>query len=161
MDVHLLPHVNATLNGLAAALLIVGYLLIKSGRREAHKNTMLASFAVSVLFLICYLIYHALAGSKSFPADAPSSARYFYFFVLITHIVLAGAVPFLAIWTIVLGLRERWERHGRVARWTYPIWLYVSITGVVVYLMLYQLFPSSSSAASRAGSPTAVASSGL
>ena len=97
---------------------------------------------MSTLFLVSYLIYHALAGSKKFPLDAPTVARYFYYVILLTHVVLAAAVPFLAVATIYFGLREKRLRHRRLAKWTFPIWLYVSVTGVVVYLMLYQLYPA-------------------
>ena len=135
-----LPHLNATLNGIATVLLLTGYWLIRQRHETAHKWTMLVCFEVSVLFLISYLIYHAIAGSKHFPGDAAVPARWFYFFVLITHIVLAAVLPFLAMGTIYLGLRDRRSAHRRLARWTFPIWLYVSVTGVIVYLMLYHLF---------------------
>ncbi len=139
--VSLLPHINASLNLLATILLVVGYLLIKRRRERAHKRVMIACFVVSTVFLACYLVYHGLAGSKPFPDYPPPAVRYFYFAVLITHIILAAAVPVLAMITIYLGLRDRRDRHRQIARWTFPIWLYVSITGVVVYLMLYQVYP--------------------
>jgi putative membrane protein len=139
--VEILPHVNASLNGAATVLLIVGYVLIKQRREQAHKWTMLSCFAVSVAFLVCYLVYHALVGSKRFPDYPPAAIRYTYPAILLTHVVLAAAVPFLAVATIYFGLRDRRQRHVRLARWTFPIWLYVSITGVVVYMMLYQIFP--------------------
>jgi uncharacterized membrane protein YozB (DUF420 family) len=138
--VQALPHVNASLNALATVLLIFGYVLIRRRRELAHKRTMLACFVVSVLFLVCYVVYHAYAGSKRFPDYPPLAIRYLYYGVLLTHVVLAAAVPFLAVATIYLGLRDRRSAHRRLARWTFPIWLYVSITGVVVYLMLYQLY---------------------
>ena len=138
-----LPHVNASLNALATVLLIAGVVLIRSGKEKAHKRTMLSCFAVSAVFLICYLIYHALAGSKKFPAEAADGIRYFYFVMLISHIVLAAAVPVLAIWTILLGLNpKRRAAHRRLARWTFPIWLYVSVTGVLLYVMLYHYAPT-------------------
>jgi len=137
-----LPHINATLNALAAVLLVVGYVLIKNRREKAHQWTMLACFGVSVLFLVCYLTYHAMiGGGKKFPAYPPTGVRYTYYAVLLTHIVLAAAVPFLAVATIYFGLSDRRSAHRKLARWTFPIWLYVSITGVVVYVMLYQLYP--------------------
>ncbi len=136
-----LPHLNATLNATATFLLLLGYIWIKSGREMAHRRTMLTCFAVSVAFLISYLIYHARAGSVPFPKYPPPIVRRFYFFILITHVFLAATVPFLAVITIYLGLRDRRTAHRRLARWTFPIWLYVSVTGVVVYVMLYQLFP--------------------
>ena len=136
-----LPHLNATLNGLATILLLLGYRLIRQGRELAHKRVMLGCFLISVLFLMSYLTYHYNAGSKHFPDTAPAVVRTAYFFVLITHVVLAAAVPLLAVATIYLGLADKRLAHRRVARWTFPIWLYVSITGVIVYLMLYQLAP--------------------
>ncbi len=138
--VPILPHVNASLNALATCLLVLGYILIKQGREQAHKWTMLSCFGVSALFLASYLVYHGFAGSKKFPTDVAAVARYTYYFILLTHVVLAAAVPFLAVITIYLGLRDRRETHRRIARWTFPIWLYVSITGVLVYLMLYWIY---------------------
>ena len=138
----ILPHVNASLNALATVLLIAGYVLIKRKREKSHKRVMLACFAVSTLFLISYVTYHVMIeGGRKFPAYPPAAVRYLYFTILISHIVLAATVPLLAIITIVLGLRDRRLAHRRVARWTWPIWVYVSITGVLVYLMLYQLYP--------------------
>ena len=136
-----LPHVNAALNSLAALLLVIGYALIKRGRINAHRNVMLAAFGTSVVFLACYLTYHYFAGSKHFPTHYGAAIRYTYLGILLTHVVLAAAVPFLAVWTIYLGLTNQQQRHIRWARWTFPIWLYVSVTGVIVYLMLYQLYP--------------------
>jgi uncharacterized membrane protein YozB (DUF420 family) len=137
----ILPHVNASLNSLATVLLVVGYVLIKQRLERAHKTTMLACFGVSVVFLVSYLVYHAIAGSRPFPETAPVLIRRFYYAILITHVVLAAAVPFLAIATIVLGLKDRRAAHRRWAKITFPIWLYVSVTGVIVYVMLYQVFP--------------------
>ncbi len=138
-----LPHVNASLNALATVLLVVGYVLIKRRQEAAHKWTMLACFAVSVVFLACYLTYHYhLEGvSKKFPEYPPAAIRITYYVILISHIILAAAVPFLTIATIYLGLANKRLAHRRLARWTFPIWLYVSITGVIVYLMLYQIYP--------------------
>ncbi len=137
----ILPHINASLNALATVLLIAGYVLIKRKQEAHHKKVMLACFAVSVLFLISYVTYHVMEGSKKFPSYPPVAIRYTYFAILISHVVLAATVPVLAIVTIYLGLRDRRTAHRRVARWTWPIWLYVSITGVLVYFMLYQLYP--------------------
>lgn len=137
MDVHALPAVNALLNGLAGLLLVTGYVLIRRGRRLAHQRVMLAAFACSVLFLASYLVYHAQVGSVRFTGTGP--VRTVYLTILLTHTVLAAAVPFLAIVTLTRGLRGRFERHVPIARVTLPIWLYVSITGVVIYLMLYRL----------------------
>jgi putative membrane protein len=139
--VHVLPHINASLNGLAAGLLVAGWILIKQRRETAHKWTMLACFGVSVVFLACYLTYHAFAGSRPFPREAHPTAALVYYPILLTHVILAAAVPFLAVATIYSGLKDNRPRHIRLARITFPIWLYVSITGVIVYWMLYRLFP--------------------
>lgn len=141
LSVHDLPHVNAGLNALATVLLVSGYRLIRRGREAAHRRAMLACFGVSVLFLTSYSIYHVHVPSVRFPEYPPALVRTFYRIVLATHIVLAAIVPILAPVTIYLGLADRRRAHRRLARWTFPIWLYVSVTGVVVYLMLYQLYP--------------------
>jgi protein SCO1/2/putative membrane protein len=130
-----LPTVNASLNGLATVLLIVGHRLIYRKRIEAHKRVMLSAFGVSVIFLASYVTYHAYAGSK--PFTGTGLARPVYFTILISHIVLAALVPLLAAVTIHRGLTGQWDKHRRIARVTYPIWLYVSVTGVIIYLMLY------------------------
>jgi uncharacterized membrane protein YozB (DUF420 family) len=143
LSVDELPHVNAGLNCLATVLLVYGYRLIRRGREVAHRRVMLSCFGVSVLFLTSYLIYHAHVPSVRFPQYPPSSVRTLYRIILFSHIVLAATVPILAPVTIFLGLTNRRRAHVRLARWTFPIWLYVSITGVVVYLMLYQLYPPS------------------
>jgi len=139
MDVHELPAVNAILNGTAAILLVRGYSLIRAGKRQQHKNTMIAAFAVSVVFLISYLIYHANSGIIYY--QKTGFIRYVYFTILYTHTPLAAAVPVLAIITLRRALKAEktgdFSRHRRIARWTLPIWLYVSVTGVLVYLMLY------------------------
>ncbi|HXH08019.1 MAG TPA: DUF420 domain-containing protein [Vicinamibacterales bacterium] len=137
MDVSSLPAVNATLNALAAILLVRGYVLIRRGAVERHRRTMLAAFTVSTLFLASYVVYHANAGSR--PFQGQGAIRTVYFAVLITHVVLAAAVLPLALVTLSRALGGRFDRHARLARWTLPIWLYVSVTGVVVYVMLYHL----------------------
>jgi len=134
-----LPAVNASLNALAAVLLVLGWGQIKLGRERSHKILMLTAFAVSIAFLTCYLIYHYHKLSVHF--QGPPSVRPIYYTILISHVLLAATVPFLASITIYLGLSDRRARHRQFARWTFPIWLYVSITGVVIYMMLYQLFP--------------------
>jgi uncharacterized membrane protein YozB (DUF420 family) len=134
-----LPAVNASLNGLATVLLLTGYGLIRAGREQAHKRVMLSAFAVSIQNLVCYLVYHRYAGHV--PFSGPSPVREAYLGLLLTHVVLAATVPFLAVATIYLGLKDRRVAHRRLARWTFPIWLYVSITGVVIYVMLYHLYP--------------------
>lgn len=135
---------NATLNALAAVLLVVGVVLIRRGSETAHKWTMITCFAVSVIFLACYLGYHQMlhevTGTHGKQFEHPVAAvRYFYYAILISHVILAAAVPFLAVATIYLGIRDRRQQHRRLAKWTFPIWLYVSITGVAVYLLLYWL----------------------
>lgn len=131
-----LPHLNAALNAIAGVLLIAGYILIRRRRIQAHRACMLGAFVVSALFLASYVIYHAQAGSRPFPGTG--IARTIYFAILIPHVILAAAVLPLALVTLRRGLRRDDERHRRIARWTLPIWLFVSVTGVIVYLMLYQ-----------------------
>lgn len=131
-----LPAINAILNGTAAVLLVIGFALIRKGRKSAHRKVMLTAFTVSVLFLISYLTYHALAGVVYY--QHTGTIRTVYLGILFTHTVLAAAVPVLAVITLSRALRARFDRHRAVARWTLPIWLYVSVTGVIVYLMLYQ-----------------------
>lgn len=132
-----LPTVNAALNATAALLLGIGYVLIRQRRVSAHRAVMLSAFACSVLFLASYLVYHLQAGSVKFQGAGP--VRTVYFAILLTHTVLAATVPFLAVITLVNALRERFDRHRTIARWTLPIWLYVSVTGVAVYWMLYRM----------------------
>src|SRR5713226_7841877 len=136
----LLPPLNALLNSLSAILLVIGHRCIKTGRREAHRQYMTGAFIVSSLFLISYLTYHYHHGTTSFKGEG--WARPVYFFILTTHTVLAASVVPLVIITLRRALKGNFEKHIPIARWTYPIWLYVSITGVVVYVMLYQLWPS-------------------
>jgi len=137
MDVRDLPGVNAVLNASAALLLTIGYSLIRRRKIDAHRNVMIGAFGVSVLFLICYLIYHARVGSVRF--ERPGPIRAVYLSILMTHTALAVLVPFLAIVTLYRGLKGNYQGHRRIAKWTLPIWLYVSVTGVVVYWMLYRL----------------------
>jgi len=144
LTVEQLPALNAALNGLAAVMLVAGWVLIKRGRELAHRNMMLAAFGVSVLFLISYLVYHFNVGSVKF--TGPAGVRTVYLVILFSHIVLAATVPILAVITIYLGLKDRRRRHRQFARWTFPIWLYVSITGVVIYVMLYHLYPAAAAA---------------
>jgi len=132
-----LPALNATLNAISAILLVTGYVLIRTRRPIAHRNVMIAALVCSILFLTSYLVYHAQVGSKHF--SGTGTARTVYFVILATHTVLAAAVPFLAGITVWRAWRRSFARHKRIARWTLPIWLYVSVTGVVVYWMLYQM----------------------
>lgn len=135
MTVTDLPALNATLNGVAAGLLLIGWVCIRRRWIAAHRAAMLAACTASALFLISYVVYHAHAGSKPYEGAGP--LRAVYFAVLITHIILAAAIVPLVAVTLVRALRGRFDRHARVARWTLPLWLYVSATGVVIYLMLY------------------------
>jgi uncharacterized membrane protein YozB (DUF420 family) len=138
MSISDLPALNATLNGISAVLLTAGYLLIRRGRPDLHKRCMLAALTTSAFFLISYVVYHLNTGSRPFPGQGP--IRLVYFAILITHVTLAAAILPLALTTAARGLRSQYDRHVRIARWTLPIWLYVSVTGVVIYLMLYQLY---------------------
>ena len=132
-----LPSVNAALNSLSAVFLITGYYFIKSKRISAHRACMLSAFVSSTLFLVSYLVYHYQVGSVPFKGQG--WIRTVYFTILITHTVLAVTVVPLALITLVRALKERFAAHRRIARWTFPVWLYVSVTGVVVYVMLYKL----------------------
>lgn len=133
----ILPTVNAVLNATAAVLLVWGYMLIRRKKVASHRRVMKTAFATSCLFLICYLVYHAQVGSVRFPHTG--LIRTVYLSILASHTVLAATVPVLAIVTLRRGLAARYDKHRRIARWTLPIWLYVSVTGVVVYVMLYHL----------------------
>ena len=133
-----LPLVNALLNSLATVLLVCGYVAIRRGKIQVHRALMLSAFGTSVLFLVSYLIYHAHVGSRPFPGHGP--VRTVYFTILISHIVLAAVIPPLAAVTLWQALRSRFDRHTRIARWTLPLWLYVSVTGIAVYWMLYQMY---------------------
>lgn len=137
MTVHDLPTLNACLNATSAVLLTLGWILIRSGRREAHRRVMIAAFSCSTIFLTSYLIYHAQAGSVRFPGTG--GARTLYLGILLTHTILAVAVAPMAVVTFSLAWRGRFEKHRRLARVTLPIWLYVSVTGVIVYVMLYRM----------------------
>lgn len=136
MSVHDLPAVNASLNALSGLLLLVGYTLIKSGRRDQHRAVMIAAFTSSALFLICYLVYHAQVGSVPFTRQG--FVRPLYFTILLTHVVLAVVVLPMIILTMTRGLKGRFREHRKIARWTFPVWMYVSVTGVLVYVLLYQ-----------------------
>lgn len=130
-----LATVNAILNGTSAALLATGYALVRSGRPRAHRAAMLAAFTASALFLASYLAHHATSGSRAFGGQG--WIRWVYFPVLISHVVLAAVILPLALGTLYRAWRGQFERHRRLARWTLPLWLYVSVTGVVVYWLLY------------------------
>jgi len=130
------PAINASLNATSGTLLLIGYLLIRARKIELHRKFMIAAFSASALFLVCYVIYHAQVGSVRFTRQG--IVRPIYFTILITHVTLAAAVLPLAILTLSRGLRARYAPHRRLARWTLPIWMYVSVTGVLVYVLLYQ-----------------------
>lgn len=134
----ILPTVNASLNALSAVLLSIGYVAIRNGKREVHRRLMLSACGTSVLFLVSYLTYHALAGSTRFTGEG--WVRPVYFAILLSHTVLAVVIVPLVLLSVYNGLRNRIEFHRRISRWTLPIWLYVSVTGVLVYLFLYQIF---------------------
>ncbi|MGH9363507.1 MAG: DUF420 domain-containing protein [Thermoanaerobaculia bacterium] len=134
-----LPALNAFLNGTSAVLLSLGYLTIRKKRIAAHRALMVAAVAVSALFLVSYVVYHLQVGSRRFPGTG--WVRPVYFSILISHTVLAAAIVPLVLITLARGLRRRHPAHERIARWTLPLWMYVSVTGVVIYFMLYRLYP--------------------
>ncbi len=136
MTVHDLPAVNATLNAISTVLLVTGYALIRRRQIALHRRCMIAACVTSTLFLACYVTYHAQVGSVRFTRSG--FVRPLYFTILLTHVTLAVLVPPLAIVTLSRGLKKRFDRHRAIARWTLPIWLYVSVTGVLVYILLYQ-----------------------
>ena len=139
MSIADLPALNACFNATSTVLLTCGYVLIKRGRQKAHRNCMMAALVSSTFFLIGYLTYHAYAGTTSF--QNPQWFRSTYLSILVTHTLLAAAVVPLVILTLVPALRQRFDRHKRIARWTWPVWMYVSVTGVLIYFLLYQIFP--------------------
>jgi len=136
-----LPAVNACLNGLSAIFLTLGYIFIKQGRKGAHRNCMVAAVSTSVVFLTCYLFYHYHTGSTHF--KEPAWFRPYYLVLLVSHVILAIVILPLVLMTVFRAFRQRFEAHKRIARWTWPLWMYVSVTGVMVYLLLYQIFPQS------------------
>ena len=138
MQIADLPALNAALNATSAVFLSAGYLFIRSGREASHRRCMLAALGTSTMFLVSYVVYHANTGSRPFAGSG--LVRYVYFTILITHVLLAMTILPLALVTATRGLRAQYDRHVRIARWTLPLWLYVSVTGVVIYLMLYRLY---------------------
>lgn len=138
MDISDLPGLNASLNALATTFLIAGYVSIRRGRQTVHKRFMLAALVTSAAFLTSYVVYHANAGSRPFPGEG--GIRVIYFAILLTHIPLAALILPLALLTVFRGLRGQFGAHVKVARWTLPLWLYVSVTGVLIYLMLYRMY---------------------
>lgn len=137
--VHPLATANAVLNSIATVLLVIGWICIARGRWRAHRAAMVAAFVVSAVFLVSYLTYHALAGSVPFRGQG--AVRPIYFAILVSHVILAAAVPVMALRMFFLAWKGRWDAHRRLGRIVMPVWLYVSVTGVVIYAMLYHLFP--------------------
>src|SRR5688572_3981426 len=148
-----LPALNACLNSVSTVFLVLGYIFIKKGRQDAHRNCMIGAVITSTLFLTSYLIYHYNAGRTSFPN--PHWFRATYLIILLTHTILAVAIVPMVLITVIAAVRKRWEFHKKFARWTWPIWMYVSITAVVIYLLLYQIFPQTPR--SPAGPPSTTA----
>jgi uncharacterized membrane protein YozB (DUF420 family) len=136
LSVHDLPAINATLNATSGVLLLIGYVLIRARKIDLHRKFMIAAFTASALFLVCYVIYHAQVGNVRFTRQG--IVRPIYFTILITHVSLAFVVLPLAIVTLSRGLAAKYAVHRKIARWTFPVWLYVSVTGVLVYVLLYQ-----------------------
>ena len=140
-----LPAVNATLNGLSAIFLALGYVFIKRRNQVAHRNCMIAAFVTSTLFLACYLTYHTYLGMVLHRGPTrfvnPPEWRPVYLAILLTHTVLAVVIVPMVFITLSRALKQRFDQHKKIARWTWPIWMYVSVTGVIIYLMLYQIFP--------------------
>jgi putative membrane protein len=142
MTVSDLPILNAFLNATSGILLLIGRGFIKRGNTAAHRKTMISAFITSSIFLVSYLVYHGIHGAQYF--QGRGLVRPLYFLILGTHTILAAAIVPLVLITLSRGLKGRYGAHKKIARWTYPVWLYVSVTGVVIYLMLYQLFPGGS-----------------
>jgi putative membrane protein len=141
MSVSDLPAVNAALNSCSAILLTTGYVFIRKGRVIAHRNCMIAAFVTSCVFLVCYVLHKILMKGVHTPFAGPVALKPFYYTLLISHVLMAMAIVPLAIVTIRRGLRARYELHKKIARWTWPLWMYVSVTGVLIYLLLYQIYP--------------------
>ncbi len=135
-----LPTLNAMLNSLSVIFLTTGYFFIRRKKISHHRICMVAAFITSILFLTSYIVYHLHAGRTTFPEVG--WVKTLYLAILLTHTVLAASVPILAIITLTRALRQQWEKHRKIARWTFPIWLYVSVTGVIIYWMLYHLYPA-------------------
>ncbi|MBS0658165.1 MAG: DUF420 domain-containing protein [Verrucomicrobia bacterium] len=140
MTIQDFPALNASLNALSTVFIATGWLLIRNGQKKAHIACMISALVTSTAFLTCYLIYHFNVLTVRF--THPGAIRWFYYVLLLTHVVLAIAVVPLVLMTVIPALKERFDRHRRFGRWTMPVWLYVSVTGVLVYLMLYRWYPS-------------------
>ncbi len=137
-----LPAVNASLNALATVFLSLGYIFIKQKKKDAHRKCMMAAFATSSIFLVCYVLHKILVRGVHTPFGGEGFIRTAYYVMLISHILLAMLIVPLVLVTMNRALQQRFELHKKIARWTWPIWMYVSVTGVLVYLMLYQWFPA-------------------
>lgn len=137
-----LPALNASLNGVSLVLLTLGFFFIRKGRKEAHRRCMLGALASSTVFLICYVLHKILVRGVHTQIGAEGWVRTVYYLILASHIVLAAVIVPLALVTASRALRERFDAHRRIARWTWPLWMYVSVTGVLIYLMLYRWFPA-------------------
>lgn len=142
MTIQDLPAINASLNALSTVFLTLGYIFIKQQKKDAHRKCMMAAFVTSSIFLVCYVLHKILVRGVHTPFGGEGFIRTAYYAMLISHILLAMVIVPLVLLTMNRALKERWEAHKRLARWTWPIWMYVSITGVLVYLMLYQWFPA-------------------
>ena len=140
MTAHDLPAVNATLNGLSAVFLTLGFIFIKRGNKIAHRNCMMAALTTSAIFLTCYLTYHFTVKTLTHFVE-PQWFRPFYLALLASHTILAAVILPLIIASVIFAAKQNFERHKKIARWTWPLWMYVSVTGVLVYLLLYQIFP--------------------
>jgi uncharacterized membrane protein YozB (DUF420 family) len=140
MTIHDLPAVNATLNGLSAVFLSLGFFFIRRGNKTAHRNCMISAFCTSAIFLGCYLTYHLTVKTITHFVD-PAWFRPVYLAILTTHTILAAAIVPLILMTLWRAKKQNFEAHKKIARWTWPLWMYVSVTGVVIYLLLYQIFP--------------------
>ena len=143
MSLHDLPAVNAMLNGLSTILLAVGFVCIKRGNKNAHRNCMLAAFVSSCVFLVGYVVHKVfVVKGVNTPFAGPAALKPWYLLMLATHVILAMAIVPLALTSITLGLKGKFEIHKKVSRWTWPLWMYVSVTGVLIYLLLYQIYPA-------------------
>ena len=141
MDASILPPINATLNGIATILLTLGFFFIKSGSKQAHKTCMVSAFVTSVVFLVCYVAHKILVRGVHTPFGGEGAIRTVYYTMLVSHIILAIAIVPMVLLTMSRAFKERFEAHKAIARWTWPVWMYVSVTGVLVYLFLYVWFP--------------------
>ncbi|HAH98855.1 MAG TPA: DUF420 domain-containing protein [Verrucomicrobiales bacterium] len=155
MSIQDLPLINACLNGLATVFLILGFVFIKQGKKIAHRNCMISAFVTSAVFLTCYLIYHFNTEVVTRFVD-PAWFRPIYLIILLTHVVLAIVILPLIFMTLSRALKARYELHKKIAKWTWPLWMYVSITGVVIYLLLYQIFPQQKGQKTPSGTSPAI-----